>query len=74
MIVADWPRPDIGRPWDGEECIAEMVLVGAVVHADQIVDPGRVYTPEEWRLVRAEVEPFIRQRMAMLMASTDTPN
>lgn len=72
-IADGWPHPDVGRVADRDETGilhlgANMVIAGAFIAIDRIVDPGRVYTHEEWARVKDDVVPWLERRNAKLTA------
>lgn len=57
-----WPHPEIGRIPNRETLVSGMAYVGCWIEDGNVLDPGRVYTLEEWEKVRGDVEPFLRRR------------
>lgn len=70
-----WPHPDVGRvpqwsePFDGAACPMNSALVGIIVVGGRVIDPGRVYTIEEWERVKGDVSPWVKRRNEALWPS-----
>lgn len=60
----DWPHPEVGKAWDGESVPHGCAIAGMIVRDGEVVDPGRIYTPEEWAVVGADVRKFLALRNA----------